>query len=633
MDFQRIIAEHLTTRRITVAPKTYDETKHSVRVVASTETPVEVFDWERLEVVREVLLAGGFSLRSGEQSPLLDSHSRWSVEDVLGSARNWSKGESTVEADIFFASDEKSVEAEQKVRDGHVTDVSVGYMPIASTFIKHGEKAVVEGKEYEGPIRVTTKWRVHELSLVPIGADQFAKARSSGHQPMSEEEIKRIAEAIHNQQQEPPKPQGVRVMEKETLTPEELAKREQKRVQGIEEISREFATRIKGGEKAMEELKVAAIKLNRSLEEFRGVVFTRVNDGQPLQTPASQLGLTEKETRRYSLARIVQNFMEPSKFDIGFERECHQALMAKGVSSSMGGMLIPWDVQTAQRTELAPFMKRADQTVGIASYGGNLVGTDYQAASFIELLRNKELAPQLGVTYMTGLNQNIAIPRQTAASTWVWVAEQSDYTQSDTTYGQLTMTAKMGGGHVKYSRKLAVQGTPAIEGLVTNDLVRVAALGCDKALFHGTGTNQPTGIVLTSGVGSVAGASFGWPEAVELETDIFAGNGDIGSINHVMSPVVRGLLKTRTMESGFPKYIIENNEMNGYPVKVSNQITDGYIISGVFSEVILADFGNMEILVNPYLGAVKGDVLVHIYRQIDIGVRQPAAFSVATSVS
>lgn len=632
--FKRLVAEHMTTRKISVTPSSYDKEKRSVTVVASTETPVQVFDWERWEIVSEVLLTKGFQLRSGEQAPLLDSHSRWSVEDVLGSARNWTRGDGVLQADIHFASTEDSVAAETKMREGHLTDVSVGYQPVESVFVPKGQRQNIEGKDYEGPVRVTTKWTVHELSLVPIGADQFAKARSA-----AKSEDERIA-AIVNQRIEEEivkrnitSPEGsVQIMEPVALTEEQRAKLEVERKTGIEGIAAEFKTRIKGGEKVMDELATSAVRLGIDLDTFRGTVFSRINDGQPLQQPAAKIGMNEEETKRFSIARIIQHAMEPSKFDIGFEKECAQELGKRGITSQQGGIVIPWDVQVAPRAELAPYMQqRADQTTS-ATYGGNLIGTDYQAASFIELLRAKELGPQLGVMYMTGLNQNVAVPRQSAGGTWYWVSEQGNYTQSDNTFGQLTLAPKMGGAWVKFSRKLATQATPAIEGLVTNDLTLVAALGCDKALFHGTGSTQPTGIVSTSGVGSVSGAALGWEGAVEFETDISGANGEIGSINTVMHPTVRGALKTREISSGYPKFVVENNEMNGYPVKVSTQITNGYIIAGVFSQAIIADFGVMEILVDPY-GNVTGDVKVTVFRQIDVGIRQPAAFSVCSDFS
>ena len=61
--------------------------------------------------------------------------------------------------------------------EGHITDVSVGYEVLASTWVESGATAMVEGVEYTGPVRVTTAWKLFEVSLCPVGADDRAKVR------------------------------------------------------------------------------------------------------------------------------------------------------------------------------------------------------------------------------------------------------------------------------------------------------------------------------------------------------------------------------------------------------------------------------------------------------------------------
>ena len=84
------------------APSTLDEQKRSVQFVIATETPVRMFDWETGEVVPEVLLAKGCVMP--RQVPLLDTHSRWSTSDVLGSVRNRKIEETQVAGTAFFSS-------------------------------------------------------------------------------------------------------------------------------------------------------------------------------------------------------------------------------------------------------------------------------------------------------------------------------------------------------------------------------------------------------------------------------------------------------------------------------------------------------------------------------------------------
>ena len=52
--------------------------------------------------------------------------------------------------------------------------ISVGY----HMEIKEGQSAEIEGRLFEGPLRVSTQWKIFELSLCPIGADDNAKIRA-----------------------------------------------------------------------------------------------------------------------------------------------------------------------------------------------------------------------------------------------------------------------------------------------------------------------------------------------------------------------------------------------------------------------------------------------------------------------
>lgn len=172
-------------------PATINESARSVQVVASTEAPAVVFDWDSWRPVTEVLLMGGCQMPATGQVPLLDSHSRYSVSDVIGSFRSMRiesgpEGPQLVGEAVFSGTDDGE-KPWRKMCEGHLTDVSIGYEVIAYTDIKAGETATFDGREFEGPLRVSTQWRIFELSPCPIGADDNAKfraeARNNQHKP------------------------------------------------------------------------------------------------------------------------------------------------------------------------------------------------------------------------------------------------------------------------------------------------------------------------------------------------------------------------------------------------------------------------------------------------------------------
>ncbi len=175
----------MTSRVMTVRAESVNEEQRSVEAVIATETPAEVYDWRRDEVIEEILRADGAELP--EQMPLLASHNRWNLDGVLGSVRNLRSEKSQVIGRLYFAEgDEDAQRAWNKVRQGHITDVSVGYHTIEYTDIPAGSTRTVKRREYTAKnrtLRITTRWGPKEGSLVPIGADPVAKIREEPGTP------------------------------------------------------------------------------------------------------------------------------------------------------------------------------------------------------------------------------------------------------------------------------------------------------------------------------------------------------------------------------------------------------------------------------------------------------------------
>jgi hypothetical protein len=163
-------------------PATLDEKSRSVEVIGATEEPVEVFDFQRWELVREVLLMDGLELPKSRQVPLLDSHSRYSTAAVLGSYRDMIARNGQLTGRVLFSTVPEAEGPYTKLREGHLTDFSAGYRIIQSTWIEEGQSATIRGRSFNGPLRVTDRWRIKELSVTPIGADELATARSERSQ-------------------------------------------------------------------------------------------------------------------------------------------------------------------------------------------------------------------------------------------------------------------------------------------------------------------------------------------------------------------------------------------------------------------------------------------------------------------
>ena len=169
----------LTTRTFQLRADSVSEETRSVGCVIATEQPVTVRDVNTYQVIDEVLRMDG--VQFADRVPLLNNHYRWSLDDVLGSVRQMKVEAKQLIGRSFFASDDDVAErAWKKAKQGHITDVSVGYRSLEFTDIPPCQSREVKGQTYtagQRTLRVTTRWEVREVSLVPVGADSQAKIR------------------------------------------------------------------------------------------------------------------------------------------------------------------------------------------------------------------------------------------------------------------------------------------------------------------------------------------------------------------------------------------------------------------------------------------------------------------------
>ncbi len=169
----------LTARSYAMRTSTLDAAKRTVEAVLSTEDPVRVFDLRSWTIIREILLIEG--MRVPTQVPLLDSHNRDSIKQQLGSTRSIriEKGQLIGTRHLSTVADAE--EAFTKIREGHLTDGSIGYRVTGFRDLKPGESYDHGTRKFENTgadtLRISHDWTLMEDSLTPIGADPAAKVR------------------------------------------------------------------------------------------------------------------------------------------------------------------------------------------------------------------------------------------------------------------------------------------------------------------------------------------------------------------------------------------------------------------------------------------------------------------------
>lgn len=328
--------------------------------------------------------------------------------------------------------------------------------------------------------------------------------------------------------------------------------------------------------------------------------------------------MTRKERERYSLLRAVQASASGDWSKAGFEREVSDVI-ADRVGQSNGGFYVPTDSAWGRR----------DLTAGTNNQGGFLVGTDHDGASFIEALYAAMVTTQLGARTMENLQGNVSIPKLATGTSTYWVAEAAAPTEGQPVFANVSLTPKNLASYVQISRNLAVQSDPSVEAVVQDDITRAIAVAVDAAALAGSGSsNQPTGILSTTGIGSVSFSSAGAPtfaEIVSIETAISTDNAMGANMAFVTTPALAGTLKTTTKDSGSGRFVSENGEIMGYPVLPTSSMSANTILLGDFSQLMIAQFGALEVITER--SASTGLLTLGLHLMVDIGVRHAESFA------
>ena len=511
-----------------------------------------------------------------------------------------------------------------------------------TSFYYRVHKIEPEGMKDGEPVYRAVDWEPMEVSLVSVPEDYSVGIGRAGNE---ENEVVIL-------EKETPKTESERSIEK--MPPKIEVKESEKAPAKVDveairaevrsaELSRAREILAIGEQHKQTEMARAYINDGKSLEDFRRAVLDEhAKSAKPIKTQdeTPEIGLSKKEIKQYSFIRAIRTQIDPTEKG-EFEREASRAA-AKKMNKTAQGLFVPYDVLRAE------YEGQRDLTKGTGSAGGFLVSTDLLASSFIGLLRNRMMVRALGAQILGGLVGDILIPRLGGGATSYWVDENGEPSESEPNFEQVSMKPKTVGAFTEMSRKLLLQSSLDIENLVRGDLATVLALAIDLAAINGSGvSNQPKGIMNETGIGSVAIGTDGgpplWAHMVDLESQIANKNADVNTLAYLTNSKVRGKLKQTEKATGTAQFIWENgNEpgfgmVNGYRSGVSNQVpsdlTKGSgtnlsaILFGNWSDLLIGEWGALDILVNPYANDKTGAVRVRVLQDVDIAVRHPESFA------
>lgn len=551
---------------------------------------------------------------NGGTAPLLDMHNWDKQIGVIQSAEIGEdrKGHATAR----FSRNAQADEIFKDVNDGIRRNVSVGYRI---------HKMQLESKDEDREVYRIVDWEPLEISIVSIPADQTVGV---GRADSGNETETIVIQPEEDRAMPDPKDDKETAVElsdaeKDKIRADKL-KKEENRCEDIMKLATRHNLRKLGDEH---------IRKGTSIEEFRGILLEQIHDA-PLDTPAANLGMEDREVQQYSIFRAVRAIVSGNfEKEAPFEYECSMAVADK-IDRAPKGFYVPHDVQRGGMwCNPDDVVRRMMNRAAPMDTGENsdLVATMHLAGSLIEALRARAIIMGLGARTLSGLVGNVDIPRINTPGSFGWVGEGDDSSDTEVATGTVSMSPKTVTGSVPITRRLLLQSSPDVEMLVREDLVTGAGLAIDLAAIQGTGSsNQPKGILNQTGIGTVTISSAGdptWPEMVEFETDVSESNALRGSLHYLMRPTVVGNAKVKPKATNQAIFVVEGNMCNGYPVHGTTQMPANGILFGNYNEVLIGFWGVMDINPDTATLAKSGGIVLRVFQDCDTNVRHAASFS------
>lgn len=258
---------------------------------------------------------------------------------------------------------------------------------------------------------------------------------------------------------------------------------------------------------------------------------------------------------------------------------------------------------------------------GTATKGKEAVATN--KFSILGPLRSAMVLSQAGATYLTGLVGNIAIPFY-SGSNCGWKGEVVAAEDGKGSFSEISMSPKRLTAFIDVSKQFLIQDSVGAEELLRRDIIAALAEKLEKTILgtEAGSDTKPAGIF--NGV-TADTAALTYADVVNLEAALENSN-VTGTLTYVVSPSAKATLRTTAKDTGSGRFVMEGGEVEGIRVLSSSAVTSKGVLLGDFRELIIGQWGGIDLTIDTLTKATEGMVRIVINAYFDAKVRRSAAF-------
>ena len=318
---------------------------------------------------------------------------------------------------------------------------------------------------------------------------------------------------------------------------------------------------------------------------------------------------TIKRMENFSLLKAINDVANNRQLDERAQEVVSAGIaeMRKAGQSYSGQIVLPIESRNIQATvEGAGQENVAEDKLGI-----------------LEPLRANLVLVNAGASYMTGLVGNVSIPVYSGSNVG-WAGEVDAATNGAGTFTEVALEPKRLTAYIDVSKQFLIQDSNSAEEMLKRDIVAAISNKLEATILgtEAGSTTKPAGML--NGVSADSNA-ITYEDIVNMEATLEGANVS-GEIKYIVSPTAKATLKTTKIDAGSGKFAMEGNEMNGYPVLCTSAVAGKGVIMGNFNDLVIGQWGGIDLTVDPYTQAANGKVRLVINAYFDAKPRRAEAF-------
>jgi len=251
-----------------------------------------------------------------------------------------------------------------------------------------------------------------------------------------------------------------------------------------------------------------------------------------------------------------------------------------------------------------------------------------EVGNFVDAVYANTILDDLGVTRVSSTSDQ-RIPVLGAVTTQ-WEGETDAAADGGSAMTKKDLAPRRVASYVDYSKQAAMQHNESLESALRNSIAQSLGAKLEYAVFTDDSANGAYDY-LGNGKTPVTNANI-TSLMMALVEEVQSNNHNRGNLGFAISNDLFSEVYTAAQISGVNPLIIDEAIM-GVKAKFSNQIADitnPAVYYGDFSKVMIAQFGGIEILSDPYSQAISGTNRLILNSYFDMKLVQDTAISVGT---